>query len=68
MYLDVKLDIGIFTSCVAWHCHVSLSCYLPSTFSVSFRLVNSVIEEEMKSIHAFTQKTLTPEQWEKQKS
>ncbi|XP_013381728.1 bolA-like protein 2 [Lingula anatina] len=30
------------------------------------RLVNSVLEEEMKSIHAFSQKTLTPEQWEKQ--
>jgi len=29
------------------------------------RLVNSVLEEEMKSIHAFTQKTLTPEQWSK---
>lgn len=27
------------------------------------RLVNSVLEEEMKTIHAFTQKTLTPEQW-----
>ena len=26
------------------------------------RLVNSILEEEMKTIHAFTQKTLTPEQ------
>ncbi|XP_055954017.1 bolA-like protein 2 [Argiope bruennichi] len=32
------------------------------------RMVNEVLKEEMNSIHAFTQKTLTPEQWEKQKS
>lgn len=32
------------------------------------RLVNEVLEEELKTIHAFSQKTLTPEQWEKQKS
>lgn len=31
------------------------------------RLVNSVLEDEMKSIHAFTQKTLTPEQWNNRK-
>lgn len=30
------------------------------------RMVNSILEEEIKSIHAFSQKTLTPEQWEKQ--
>ncbi|XP_076069372.1 bolA-like protein 2 isoform X2 [Oratosquilla oratoria] len=29
------------------------------------RLVNSILEEELKVIHAFTMKTLTPEQWEK---
>ncbi|XP_008554080.1 bolA-like protein 2 [Microplitis demolitor] len=28
------------------------------------RLVNSILEEELKEIHAFSQKTLTPEQWE----
>lgn len=32
------------------------------------RLVNSTLEEEMKIIHAFQMKTLTPEQWEKQNS
>ncbi|XP_078040164.1 bolA-like protein 2 isoform X2 [Augochlora pura] len=32
------------------------------------RLVNAVLEEELKTIHAFSQKTLTPEQWEKQRS
>lgn len=32
------------------------------------RLVNSVLEEELKEIHAFSQKTLTPEEWEKQKA
>lgn len=30
------------------------------------RLVNTCLEEELKSIHAFTMKTYTPEQWEKQ--
>lgn len=32
------------------------------------RLVNSILEEELKSIHAFSQKTLTTQQWENQKS
>ena len=27
------------------------------------RLVNGVLKEELQTIHAFTQKTLTPEQW-----
>ncbi|GFQ96819.1 bolA-like protein 2 [Trichonephila clavata] len=31
------------------------------------RMVNEILKEEMNSIHAFTQKTLTPEQWDKQK-
>ncbi|KAK0098865.1 hypothetical protein PV326_000800 [Microctonus aethiopoides] len=30
------------------------------------RLVNSILSEELKEIHAFSQKTLTPVQWEKQ--
>ena len=29
------------------------------------RMVNAILEEEMKTIHALTQKTLTPEQWAK---
>jgi len=29
-------------------------------------MVNSALSEEMKSIHALTQKTLTPEQWQQQ--
>ncbi|XP_071402461.1 bolA-like protein 2 [Centroberyx affinis] len=32
------------------------------------RMVNACLAEELKEIHAFEQKTLTPEQWEKQKS
>ncbi|KAM4537262.1 bolA-like protein 2 [Leuresthes tenuis] len=32
------------------------------------RMVNTCLVEELKEIHAFEQKTLTPEQWEKQKS
>ncbi|KAM3857347.1 bolA-like protein 2 [Diretmus argenteus] len=32
------------------------------------RMVNTCLAEELKQIHAFEQKTLTPEQWEKQKS
>lgn len=27
------------------------------------RLVNTALQEELKSIHAFSQKTFTPEQW-----
>ncbi|CAG9558927.1 unnamed protein product [Danaus chrysippus] len=30
------------------------------------RLVNSVLQEELKVIHAFTQKTLTVDQWKSQ--
>nr|XP_033800423.1 bolA-like protein 2 [Geotrypetes seraphini] len=30
------------------------------------RLVNSCLAEELKEIHAFEQKTLTPEQWAKE--
>ena len=29
------------------------------------RLVNSALEEELKTIHAFSQKTFTPDQWKK---
>ncbi|XP_030285666.1 uncharacterized protein zgc:112271 isoform X1 [Sparus aurata] len=32
------------------------------------KMVNTCLTEELKEIHAFEQKTLTPEQWEKQKS
>ncbi|XP_061664842.1 bolA-like protein 2 isoform X2 [Syngnathoides biaculeatus] len=32
------------------------------------RMVNACLAEELKDIHALEQKTLTPEQWEKQKS
>ncbi len=32
------------------------------------RLVQAAIAEELKTIHAFSQKTLTPEQWEKKKA
>eukprot|EP00795_Rhopilema_esculentum_P015158 gene15158-6348_t len=32
------------------------------------RMVNSALSEELQSIHAFTMKTLTPEQWEKQQA
>jgi len=28
-----------------------------------FRMVNEVLAEELKEIHAFSQKTLTTEQW-----
>ena len=29
------------------------------------RLVNTALEEELKTIHAFSQKTFTPDQWKK---
>ncbi|GLH04673.1 Alpha-1,3-glucosyltransferase [Gryllus bimaculatus] len=32
------------------------------------RLVNSILSEELKSIHAFSQKTMTPKEWDKQNS
>ena len=32
------------------------------------RLVNSALEEELKTIHAFSQKTLTPEQWKQKQA
>lgn len=32
------------------------------------RMVNNALVEEMKSIHALTQKTLTPEQWQQQQA
>ncbi|CAM4569527.1 unnamed protein product, partial [Caretta caretta] len=31
------------------------------------RLVNELLAEELKHIHAFEQRTLTPEQWEKER-
>lgn len=40
-------------------------CYILFSFC---RLVNKVLEEELKVIHAFQMKTLTPEQWEKTKA
>ena len=72
--LQTKLSKELETS----HCEVSdLSDGCGSKFSALIvsakfegkpllgrhRLVNSILEEEMKTIHAFTQKTLTPEQW-----
>ncbi|GCB85130.1 bolA-like protein 2 [Scyliorhinus torazame] len=32
------------------------------------RLVNACLTEELKTIHAFEQMTLSPEQWEKEKA
>lgn len=32
------------------------------------RMVNELLSEEMKTIHAFTQKTYTPEAWEKKRN
>ena len=36
--------------------------------AVVFRMVYAAIAEEMKTIHAFQMKTLTPDEWEKQKA
>jgi hypothetical protein len=30
-----------------------------------YRLVNDLLKDEMKKIHAFSQKTYTPDEWEK---
>jgi stress-induced morphogen len=32
------------------------------------RLVNTALAEELKEIHAFSQKTFTPEQWKEQQN
>lgn len=32
-------------------------------FFFIFRMVNEILSEELKVIHAFSQKTLTTEQW-----
>ena len=32
------------------------------------RLVNSALEKELKTIHAFSQKTFTPEQWKQKQA
>lgn len=32
------------------------------------RLVNTALQEELKTIHAFSQKTFTPEQWAAQQN
>ncbi|KGB76413.1 hypothetical protein I307_00418 [Cryptococcus deuterogattii 99/473] len=32
------------------------------------KLVNQILAEEIAQLHAFSQKTLTPEQWEKEKT
>lgn len=32
------------------------------------RMVNDILSEEMKSIHAFSMRTLTPDQWSKLQS
>jgi len=34
-------------------------------FFYIYRLVNDVIKDEMTKIHAFSQKTYTPDEWEK---
>ncbi|CAO3627184.1 unnamed protein product [Mucor hiemalis] len=32
------------------------------------KLVNELLKEEINKVHAFTQKTFTPAEWEKKKS
>jgi len=32
------------------------------------RMVNDILAEELKTIHAFSQKTYTPKQWEEKKA
>lgn len=46
-----------------WHAYSLFICVL--CFN---RMVNTCLTDELKEIHAFEQKTITPEQWEKQKS
>ncbi|KAH8369993.1 hypothetical protein KR093_001785 [Drosophila rubida] len=39
--------------------------FVGQTLLQKHRLVNQSLAEELKSIHAFSQKTYTPEEWEK---
>ena len=43
-------------------------CVLHYYLSLRCRLVNSLLSEELKEIHAFSQKPLTPQQWEDRKA
>uniref|UniRef100_A0A3Q2CNR1 BolA-like protein 2 n=2 Tax=Cyprinodon variegatus TaxID=28743 RepID=A0A3Q2CNR1_CYPVA len=52
------------------HIRDKLTKELGAVHVVGLRLhgmVNTCLAEELKEIHAFEQKTLTPEQWDKQK-
>ncbi|XP_017106224.1 uncharacterized protein [Drosophila bipectinata] len=41
--------------------------FVGKTLLEKHRLVNKALAEELKEIHAFSQKTYTPEEWEKVK-
>ncbi|XP_017078650.1 bolA-like protein 2 [Drosophila eugracilis] len=44
------------------------SAFNGKTLLQKHRLVNSTLAEELKEIHAFSQKSYTPEEWEKVKA
>lgn len=48
--------------------NITYMCTLQTCVLCVNRMVNTCLAEELKEIHAFEQKTITPEQWEKQKS
>jgi hypothetical protein len=45
-----------------------INCTLVYLLCCCYRLVNTILQEELKTIHAFSQKTLTPEQWRQQQA
>lgn len=65
----------VITSLTSVHCGTkrrqkvweNVSDFLYPFHSLFFsRLVNEILADELKLIHAFEQRTLTPEQWEKE--
>lgn len=46
--------------------HLPFSDFTLSHLCLALRLVNELLSEELKLIHAFEQRTLTPEQWAKE--
>lgn len=73
-YLKEKLTTGLDAVHVevtdeSDGCGAKFSCLIVSDkfqgkpLLARHRLVNSILQEELKEIHAFTQKTLTVDQW-----
>ncbi|XP_078488485.1 bolA-like protein 2 [Ciona intestinalis] len=63
-FVDVK-DISPDMCGTSFHAVVVSPQFVGKARLQQQRMVNSALAEEMSSIHAFTQKTYTPEAWKK---